>query len=92
MRGNIPYYLLVSKICIKRNSTSISISELSVSYILWKNQHREGEILANQNVIELLNNQSVYLQHWPGYVVYNTKWLQMLPAFVILQKQNLRIM
>ena len=50
-------------ICLfKRNSSRISLSQLSVSYILKENSLSKGNILDNKNFMKLLTNQ---------YLVYN---------------------
>ena len=93
VQGNIPYYLLAWNIFTKRNNARVSLLQLSASHILdSENQHSEREILSNQCFIKLLNNQNVCLQHLPACVVENIKWLQMLSAFVFLQKRNLWVL
>ena len=47
------YYIICS---LKRNSSRISLSQLSVSYILRVNPHKEGKIL-DKNIVKLWANQ-----------------------------------
>ena len=49
-------------ICLfKRNSSRISLSQLSVSYILRENSLGEGKLLDNKNFMKLLTNQKFCL-------------------------------
>ena len=52
------YHIICS---FKRNSSRMSLLQLSVSYIFRENSLSEGKILGNKNLMKLLTNQNFCL-------------------------------
>ena len=52
------YHIICS---FKRNSSRISLSQLSASYILRENSLSKGKILDNKNFTKLLTNQKLFI-------------------------------